>query len=165
MPNRTQRRHGAKTLILLPLLALAGCQDNLRSTATGAASNVPAQPAATTSPHVSYANESLEGTWLSPSCGERAYPRLITFEADGSFAAEDRVAPCPPGTRCVWSGIVYRTGRYSIEGETVRLEIEQTQQQKPGAPFPERLDLAPHPVERASADGGAEVLCAYSRQP
>jgi len=169
MPNRTQHEstRSERRAWLLPvamLVVLAGCQDNLRSTATGAASNVPARPSSSAVPHASFADAGLAGTWLSPSCGARTYPRLLTFGADGRFTAEDRVAPCPPGARCIWSGTVYRSGTYSIEGETIHLQIEEPQQQRPGAPFPERLTLAGGPVEREVGDGGTAIDCAYSKQ-
>lgn len=169
MPGHTKRgwmmgRGGKKLLASLSLFALAACQDSLRSTATGAASNVPAHPPSDAAPPASRAASSLVGTWLSTSCGERAYPRLITFEADGSFAAEDRVSPCPPGARCVWSGIVHRTGTYTVEGETVRLQTEPSQQQKPGVAFPERLRLVPGPVERLVEEAGTDADCVYSKQ-
>jgi len=142
---------------LAMVFSIAGCQDNWRNTTTGAASNVPASPAANvTSP-------SLVGTWLSPSCGERTYARLLTFEPDGRFTAEDRVAPCPAGAQCVWSGVVYRSGTFSIEGETVHLQTEQPSRNGPGVPLPEQFTLADGLVERGAGDAGP-VDCAYLKQ-
>lgn len=152
----------------LGLVLLVGCQDNLRSTATGAASNVPARPQATAGGLVSNGREAgavaIEGRWMSPSCGERAYARLIVFEAGGRFTAEDRIAPCPQGAQCVWAGIVYRAGAYSIDDEGVYLELENVTGPSLGAAFPERLKLDPGPVEIARLDGGEPVLCAYEKR-
>lgn len=155
--SRTPRGLGVG-LGMAALFAVAGCQDNLRNTTTGAASNVPSPPAA------SIVSPSLLGTWLSPSCGERAYARSLTFDADGRFTAEDRVSPCPPGARCVWSGIVLRSGTFSVEGETVRLHAEEPARKGPGMPLPDELTLTEGLVERGVGDGGVPIDCAYSKQ-
>jgi hypothetical protein len=76
---------------------------------------VPAQPAT-----------SVAGTWSSASCGERSYARELVFVEGGSYVRLDLVSPCPPGTLCVWSGIVHFTGGWRLEGEAVRL-IEEVQ--------------------------------------
>lgn len=151
---------------VLGLVLLVGCQDNLRSTASGAASNMPARPQATASTGMEASGEAsgLEGKWLSPSCGERAYARYIVFEAGGRFTAEDRVAPCPQGAQCVWSGVVYRSGTYSVEGESVHLKLENAPVTSPGAAFPERLKLAPGPVEVARSDAGDSIFCEYVKR-
>jgi hypothetical protein len=66
------------------------------------------------------------GNWVSPSCGERKYPRVINLGADGSFSAQERVSPCvsPPGgppIQCVWSGIVNYRGGWQLAGEGITL--------------------------------------------
>ena len=66
------------------------------------------------------------GTWYSESCGERTYGRELVFVEGGSYVRLDLVSPCPPGTLCIWSGIVHFTGGWRIEGDVVRL-IEEVQ--------------------------------------
>ncbi|SDJ54429.1 hypothetical protein [Streptomyces indicus] len=84
-----------------------------------------AAPAAAAGPgpahHETRPHRSVVGTWISPRGGaDRAYERRITFERDGRFAMQERVAPCPPRVQCVWSGIVDIDGTYRIErGEVV----------------------------------------------
>lgn len=69
---------------------------------------------------------SVVGTWSSASCGERSYARELVFVEGGSYVRLDLVSPCPPGTLCVWSGIVHFTGGWRLEGDRVRL-IEEVQ--------------------------------------
>lgn len=104
----------------------------------------------------------LAGTWTSAFCGDRGYERRITFAADGSFTAEDRVAPCPPTARCVWSGIVIRRGKYAVTGNALQLAPESAAA-GPGQPLPPSLeiDATGVPVE-VSADGRR---CPYARMP
>ncbi|MFI6943596.1 hypothetical protein ACIBI4_30395 [Streptomyces sp. NPDC050418] len=65
----------------------------------------------------------VAGTWTSPRGGaDRAYERRITFERDGGFTMQDRVAPCPQDVQCVWSGIVDMAGTYTYEAGEVVLE-------------------------------------------
>ena len=65
-----------------------------------------------------------EGTWSSARCGARGYERRITFAADGTFTAQDRVSPCPENVVCVWSGVINRGGTYTLKGTTLRLKAE-----------------------------------------
>jgi hypothetical protein len=55
------------------------------------------------------------GTYVSAACTGRSYERVVTLGADGSVEIVDRVSPCPPGAKCVWSGIVVRTGTFSVQ--------------------------------------------------
>lgn len=166
-------RRRVMALGALVFLLLAGCQDKLRGATTGVASNVPAHPQAVTAEDEASASKApetkakgaaiaLEGSWISPSCGERAYPRIITFEGE-RFTAQDRVAPCPPGARCVWSGIIYRTGKLVVEGDVVSLQVDGGTNIGAGAPFPERLRLDPAPIEEVATDAGDPIRCVYSR--
>ncbi|MEZ4220911.1 MAG: hypothetical protein R3B13_08275 [Polyangiaceae bacterium] len=56
------------------------------------------------------------GRYSSASCGARNYERVIELSAGGRVQLVDKVAPCPPGAACVWSGIVMRQGSWSLEG-------------------------------------------------
>lgn len=166
--KESPRRERGMLLGALALLLLVGCQDKLRSATKGDASNMPAHPQAfeiedgrDAEGPASDAN--IEGTWMSPSCAERAYARFITFEA-GAFTAEDRVAPCPPGAQCIWSGVVHRSGRYSIDGDVIHLQTERGGQASAGAAFPERMRLDPGPIEVAVTDAGDRIDCVYSRR-
>jgi hypothetical protein len=102
--------------------------------------------------------ESLVGSWISPSCGTREYPRSIQFKDDSTFAAEDLVSPCPPDVTCFWGGIVYTRGTYAVEEGTIFLKGESTP--LVWEPFPDELLIDPttgSPVEQAP--GGD--LCHY----
>lgn len=159
----------------LALLWLGGCRDNLRSTANGAASQMPTQPAVDQAAEPSGEREALansselgpadiEGRWLSPSCGERGYARIISLEG-GRFRAEDRVAPCPEGAQCIWSGIVHRVGTYSFDGAGAKLSlaVEPVEGPRAGASFPDELFFEEGLVELGSSEDGGQIRCAYSR--
>lgn len=139
----------------LALVALTAC-----STSPGPqeAAPAPATPPLSAPPDASAAG--VAGRWSSPSCGERTYERRIVLAEDGSFTAEDRVAPCPPNVRCIWSGIVVRRGRYSVAGGAIQLAAEGTGA-GPGQPLPGSLviDATGVPVE-VLADGRR---CPYVR--
>jgi hypothetical protein len=98
---------------------------------------------------------SLEGTWSSPSCKSRGYERRITFHADGTFRADDRVSPCPPNVACVWSGIITRTGTFKIAGRHVKLSAEPSDAPK-AEPLPESLTFS----KKGELSEGS---CAYGR--
>lgn len=93
--------------------------------------------------------ESLIGSWISPSCGNRTYARSIQFNADSSFVARDLVSPCPPDVVCVWSGIAYTRGMFAVEEGTILL-INKTDQAPVAVNFPDELLVDPttsSPVE------------------
>ncbi len=115
--------------------------------------SVSAAPSASASAAPS-APVTLVGDWVSPSCGERKYPRHITFDDKTGFSASDLVSPCPKGVTCIWSGIVTRKGTWSSDGKRVTLTLTGPADKR-GAPFPASLDLAPGPAEGAT--------CPYQR--
>jgi hypothetical protein len=85
----------------------------------------------------------VAGRWSSPSCGTRTYERRLTLDPGGTFAAEDRVSPCPPGATCVWAGILFTRGAYSVSGDgarTVQLSISAGGPPR-GQPFPATLEI------------------------
>jgi hypothetical protein len=100
------------------------------------------------------------GKWSSPSCGERKYERWLDLEAGGRFTADDRVSPCPPGARCVWSGIVHREGTWKVEGGRVALSVGGDEKTPRGAPFPTSLAAA---GGKLAEDGGG-ARCEYTRR-
>ncbi len=115
-------------------------------------------PAASTAVSASAGTSRWVGTWTNGSCGERNYPRVIEIESGGSFRMTDRVSPCPPGARCVWSGLVVRKGSWTEAGGELRLGYEPAESAAggKGAPAPERLRW----------EGAAPVEgegCAYQR--
>lgn len=65
------------------------------------------------------AKSALLGVWheLSGTGSEDWY----TFNVDGTFQREDAVAPCPPGAKCFWSGIVLSKGTWKVAGPQVQL--------------------------------------------
>ena len=66
------------------------------------------------------------GAWSSPSCGERTHERFIHFTADGRFAGEERISPCPPGATCMWSGIHTFSGSWHTVEDTLTLTVSST---------------------------------------
>jgi hypothetical protein len=101
----------------------------------------------------------IPSSWTSPACEAREYERQITF-TDARYAAQDLVAPCPPGTQCVWSGIIDRTGSWQLERRQLRLTPDvDAPQTAHGSKFP----LPPHlwlaPDGTLTEDEGA---CPYS---
>lgn len=102
------------------------------------------------------AADDLIGTWNSPTCGDRAYSRQITFRAGGAFTATDWVAPCPADAICVWSGIVNFHGTWSYSSGRVELTVEQNQLNQ-GFPFPEGMDFV-------SGELSERPECVYTRE-
>jgi hypothetical protein len=104
----------------------------------------------------------LPSTWASPACEGRDYERQISFDAD-RFAAVDLVAPCPPGTQCVWSGIIDRKGSWSLDRKQLRLLPDTDASQSPQAskfPLPQHLWLGAEGT--LTEDDGA---CPYVMAP
>lgn len=123
------------------------------------ASAAPA-PSASASAQPSEARSTLLGRWVSPSCGERKYERQLSFEAESRFASLELVSPCPPGARCIWSGIVQRLGNYEQKGARVALVVDPPVDSH-GQPLPEAVEFDGRVVERAP-DGSA---CEYAYRP
>lgn len=119
---------------------------------------VPATSAPTTEPSAPPSDASAPvGTWVSASCGQRTYPREITLAKDGSFTAADLVSPCPPDKKCVWSGIVDRSGTWAMKESTVILTVEKGADSKAGQAFPAQI---PFTNGVLTEDGG----CAYQKK-
>jgi hypothetical protein len=100
-----------------------------------AGSHEPGAAATPPTAGASAAGESIDpagivGTWVSPACGERAWVRTLVLEAGGSYHGSDPISPCPPGARCIWSGIVDFRGTWVI-ADRVRLELTETPEQRP----------------------------------
>ncbi|HTN91002.1 MAG TPA: hypothetical protein VL242_45330 [Sorangium sp.] len=123
---------------------------------TGSASTTPA-PTTTPGP----GEEALLGTWRSAACAPRKYERVLSFAKGGSFAAEDRVSPCPPRVACIWSGIIHRKGGFKRSGDAVSLSVAEASQGPGGQPFPTTLTLD---ASGAPAETGADGKpCPYQR--
>lgn len=141
-------------LLAAPLLA------GLVSCTSGAGPEGGATPPTPTTPPATPSG--VAGKWTSASCGARAYERRLTFDASGTFSAEDRVSPCPPGTTCVWSGIVIRHGKYAVSGSSIQLTIDGPNA-GPGQPLPASFALDPSGAPAELLDGGKR--CVYARSP
>lgn len=101
----------------------------------------------------------LDGTWESASCGNRTYPRRITFAEAASFVAEDLVSPCPKGATCVWSGIINRQGTYRVEKDTITLTVTRPGSGPGKVELPATLTLdANRALVETGSDGKA---CVY----
>ena len=107
------------------------------------------------------------GTYLGAACPGRAYERVVKLGSDGSIDVEDRVSPCPPGARCVWSGIVVRAGTYAVEppaalGKPFRVILSMK-----GASDPKAAALPPHLLwwESRGELTEPDEKCRYVAQP
>lgn len=152
------------------LLALAACSSKAESPSASPSSSpsppegTAAEPAAApAAPRPPASQPDLAGAWVSPKCGDRTYERRITFEKDGAFTAEDRVSPCPPGARCIWSGIVNRAGRYELRGDSVALEPAKGDASAAGKPLPASLGFDRE--KGAPFETAPEERCLYERAP
>jgi hypothetical protein len=119
------------------------------TTATSAAEAPSAAPSAS-APAASSGAAAVEpspvpaGTYRSASCGTRKYARVVHLSAPNKIQMDDLVSPCPPGARCMWSGIVVRTGTYSVVsgkhvGAPMRLALTLTKDPRSEAPPPHLL--------------------------
>jgi hypothetical protein len=117
---------------------------------TSATASPPLAPAAT-----------VAGTWISPSCGARTYERRLVLDPAGTFTAEDRVSPCPPNVACVWSGIVYARGTYTVTSGRIQLTTEGSR--PPAKPLPATLVIDPATGAPAEVEDG--LRCVYTRAP
>ncbi len=158
----------AARLIFPALALLAGCANNpppegAPAPTTDAAQAAPAPSAAppTTAPATAPAAPlpSVAGTWTSPSCGARTYERRLSLDPAGTFTAEDRVSPCPPNVACVWSGIVFTKGTYTLTPREIRLAAESTR--APAKPLPPTLAIDPATGAPVEAEDGQR--CVYTR--
>ncbi len=88
----------------------------------------------------------VTGTWLSPSCPNRPYERVLTISA-GKFVAEDRVP----------AGAVKRAGTFERLGPTLLLHPDA--EPKPEEdPFPSTLTPGATTIED-------DLDCTYARVP
>lgn len=96
----------------------------------------------------------LPGTWTSPACGERTWPREVDLQPDGAFSARDLVSPCPPGVRCIWSGIIDWQGTWRVEGDRVSLAVTPGRSPRSPTHVPQALGIPAEGVlEEASGCG------------
>jgi hypothetical protein len=65
------------------------------------------------------------GTWSSASCGPRTYAREMVLLDGGTYVRVDLVSPCPPGAKCVWSGILSYRGSWAFDGTAIALSGEE----------------------------------------
>jgi hypothetical protein len=106
--------------------------------------------------------DGLAGAWENASCGERKYRRRIEFFAGGRFAAVDEVAPCPPGARCVWSGIIRWQGTWRLEHRSISIAVEPTEGDRLPEVVPGSFEVvADAPATLAERTG--ELVCPYRR--
>ena len=154
--------------------AAAGCDVNEAKTpgstdsssTTTTSVTAPSPPPSTSASNAATSGSSTEGLpaaaiagdWSSPSCGNRKYPRQISFNDKGGFSAADLVSPCPKDVACVWSGIVNRQGTWSSDGHQITLTVSGNPGSQ-GASFPGTLELSPGPAEK-DASG---ATCVYQR--
>jgi hypothetical protein len=73
----------------------------------------------------------------------------LTLQPDGTYEMVDLVSPCPPGTQCIWSGIVTSSGTWEALGPSANLVETKTDDADQGAPRPSELRILRngHPAE------------------
>lgn len=144
----------ALSLVLGVQLSAAACIDTLE---TGAPELNPSPPG-----DVDVTSRWV-GEWSSPSCGNREFERRIKLREDGEFRGEDRVAPCPMGAQCMWSGLVLWSGTWEANSQRALLhEIDP-----PPGPIDAPRPRALHWIE--NADAPAELTpeggrCLYKKE-
>lgn len=103
----------------------------------------------------------LVGDWVGAPCGAREYERWLTLTDDHTWAAEDRISPCPEGATCVWSGIVRSKGTWAVDG--ARLSLTETESGgEQGQPRP--TSLAPGPTADEATGTESDAPCPYTRK-
>jgi hypothetical protein len=109
---------------------------------------------------VTAVREKLLGSYTSPSCGARRYKRIVELTADG-FRATDIPHPCPG--ECVVQWVVARTGSWSVDGSSVVLHVDATDdpQQQVGDTLPLPATLTT--TLAGLVERGATGNCRYSR--
>jgi hypothetical protein len=108
-------------------------------------------------------NSDLAGTWLSGRCSDRKYRRELILSSDNSFTATDYVSPCPPGKTCVWSGIVNRSGTWSMQNLSF-VELSPTSpEQRQGVPLARHLHYEGSSDSLLEATPGSVPDCVYHR--
>ncbi len=120
------------------------------------------EPAETVAEGSDATADGIVGAWENGSCGERKYRRRIELFAGGRFTAVDEVAPCPPGARCVWSGIIRWQGTWVLEDRVIAITVEPAK----GDRLP---DVVPGSFEIVSDDPPVlgertgDLVCPYRR--
>lgn len=151
--------HLSARLVLSGGLWLAACQTQPSSGPVDVGAAPPAALPAPSTRARTVKDPSWVGTWTSASCADRTYVRQIVVEAEGTFLARDLVAPCPPGARCIWAGVVERRGAWRATSEGLVLQSDVSSDK--GAPFPSTL--AWDEVLRAPVEQAQGARCAYTR--
>ena len=99
-------------------------------------------------------------TWTGEACGDRSYPRELTFTPDFRYQGRDLVSPCPPEATCVWSGVVSFSGTWASDGPFVQL-TEETSDGDQGAARPTTLRRAQS--GHLTEEQGEGVVCGYAK--
>ncbi len=104
-------------IVCIALVLVSACNHSGESPQTQPTVSV-APPAPTASakptPPVPASGPGL-GTWVGAPCAGRSYERVVTLGPENAIEITDRVSPCPPGAQCIWSGLVVRSGTFTVE--------------------------------------------------
>jgi len=107
--------------------------------------------------------DEVAGRWAGPPCEYRDYYRQLELQTDGTFRATDLVSPCPADARCIWSGIVIRSGTWRLHGRRIDLHVEQDDRQ--ARPLPGALQYFSGSQTLEEAVPGASARCQYHPAP
>ncbi len=126
-----------------------------------------APPPASSPPPVKGARGPGAGAYASAPCPGRTYERVVNLGQDGAVEIADRVAPCPPKAKCVWSGIVVRSGTYSVEGPSALGKPFRVVLNIQAASNPKANALPSHLLwwESRGALTEPDESCSYTRRP
>ncbi|MDX1650124.1 MAG: hypothetical protein R3263_09750 [Myxococcota bacterium] len=111
------------------------------------------------SPDAPSAAVRLEGAWVAEPCGRRNYERRLELRSGGAARLEERISPCPPDARCVWSGVEVVQGRWSRRDAAVLLELDDVSRPMAVDP-PARLAVTTRRGEVVLEEDGG---CRYRR--
>jgi hypothetical protein len=153
---------------MLSLLMALACSGKTNGDHEAPAASAPAEaqseapPMAPPPPDKAQAPGAIVATWLGEPCGERPYPREITFTPDFRYHGRDLVSPCPEGVTCVWSGVLEFSGTWQGDAALLTLSEESGQDNELAQPRPTTMrhthsgHLTTEPREG--------VICSFTKQ-
>lgn len=146
------------SLFLLAALQLVACASSPPGDASVSVDLPPPGPATATTSPLPPAQSPL-GLFRSASCGSRNYARELEFREGGTFTAKDLMSPCPLGANCVWSGVMERSGTFTVAGTVITLTITKGGELGGAKPLPQTLTTN----AGALVEANAGTTCAYTR--
>lgn len=149
--------------MLLAMATIAGCKGNTNNEPSPPPSSpVPEQTAGAkpTAEPARIVGDPWVGKWVSPSCGERVYPRWLTIEADGELTIQERI--CPSDEVCDDPEIVTWRGRWKQADHGIAIEMTDFQAHPKTKAPPSRLSWQAGPDLLVGRQG--DTPCPYGKR-